>query len=295
MCAGIMSLYEYVIQPFAEYGFMSRALVACVALAVGGAPLGVFLVMRRMTLVGDAMSHAILPGASLAFLLFGVSLWPMTLGALAAGVLVAAAAGAAARFTHLKEDASFTGMYLLSLAAGIMIISLKGSAVDLMHILFGNVLAVDSQSLILVTGIATLSALTMAAVYRGLVLECFDPGYLRAIRARGEWMHQLFLLLLVLNLVAAFQALGTLMALGLIVLPAISSRFWMRGMDGAIIFSVCCAIFSAMSGLLLSYHYSLPSGPAIVMMAGGIYVVSVLFGLQGSIAARCLPHKHLAA
>src|SRR5215475_7077578 len=115
MQAGIMSLYDLAFAPFMDYGFMRRALVACVALAIGGAPLGVFLVLRRMALVGDAMSHAILPGVSLAFLCFGLSLWPMTLGGLLAGLLVALAAGAVTRFTPLKEDASFTGSYLLSL------------------------------------------------------------------------------------------------------------------------------------------------------------------------------------
>src|SRR3954468_19806874 len=108
-----MSLYEYAFQPFIDYAFMRRALVACVALAISGAPLGVFLVLRRMTLVGDAMSHAILPGVSIAFLFFGLSLWPMTLGGLIAGLLVAAAAGAVTQYTQLKEDASFTGAYLL--------------------------------------------------------------------------------------------------------------------------------------------------------------------------------------
>ena len=140
-----MSLYSYILDPFVSYGFMRRALTACTALSVGGAPLGVFLVLRRMALVGDAMSHAILPGASLAFLFFGLSLWPMTLGGLLAGLLVALAAGIVTRFTQLKEDASFTGAYLLSLALGVLVISIKGSTIDLMHVLFGNVLAVDNH------------------------------------------------------------------------------------------------------------------------------------------------------
>src|ERR1700722_3024575 len=117
----MMTLYEYALQPFIDYGFMRRALTACAAPAVGGAPLGVFLVLRRMALAGDAMSHAILPGVSLAFLVFGLSLWPMTIGGLLAGLLVALAAGAITRLTQLKEDASLTGTYMLSLAAGVLI------------------------------------------------------------------------------------------------------------------------------------------------------------------------------
>ena len=147
-----MTPIEFLYTPFADYGFMRRALVACAALSVGGAPLGVFLVLRRMTLAGDAMAHAILPGVSVAFLLFGLALLPMTIGGLIAGLVVALSAGAITRLTKLKEDASFTGAYLLSLAAGVLIISTTGSSIDLMHVLFGNILAVDNESLFVLAG-----------------------------------------------------------------------------------------------------------------------------------------------
>ena len=289
-----MIFYEYALQPFIDYGFMRRALAACFALAVGGAPLGVFLVLRRMTLVGDAMSHAILPGASIAFLIFGLSLWPMTIGGLAAGLLVASAAGAITHFTQLKEDASFTGTYILSLAIGVLIISLHGNTIDLMHVLFGNVLAVDKQSLLLVTAIASISTLALAAMYRSLVLECFDPDFLRSVQGKGRLIHQLFLVLVVLNLVAAFQALGTMMAMGVMVLPAISARFWSKNIDATIAASIVIAIFSAYAGLLLSYHYAFPSGPAIVLTSGVLYLASIFFGRHGSIATRLFSRTHYA-
>lgn len=289
-----MSFYAAILQPFIDYGFMRRALTACIALAIGGTPLGTFLILRRMTLVGDAMSHAILPGASIAFLLYGLVLWPMTLGGLIAGLLVALAAGAVTRLTPLKEDASFTGSYLLSLAVGVLIISMKGSTIDLMHVLFGNVLAVDNPSLLLVVGIASFSTLTLALIYRSLIVECFDPAFLRTVGGKGALMHHLFLALLVLNLVAAFQAMGTLMALGLIVLPAIAARFWTMQIDAAIACGMVLAVAAAIAGLLLSYHYSLPSGPAIVLAAGAIYIFSLLTGTHGSLTARFLKRKHYA-
>ena len=169
-------LYEVIIQPFADYGFMRRALAACITMAASSTPLGVFLVLRRMALIGDAASHAILPGAALAFLFFGVSLWPMTIGGLAAGLLMALVAGIVTRVTALKEDSSFTAAYITSLAIGVMIISVKGSTVDLLHVLFGNVLAVDDDSLVLVNSIAAFSLLTFAVIYRSLIMECFDPS-----------------------------------------------------------------------------------------------------------------------
>ena len=290
----IMTLYDIAFQPFMDYGFMRRALVACIALSVGGAPLGVFLVLRRMTLVGDAMSHAILPGVSIAFLAFGLSLEAMTIGGLIAGLFVALAAGAITRLTPLKEDASFTGAYIVSLAVGVLILSLHGNSIDLMHVLFGNVLAVDKSSLLLVTTIASISTFTLALLYRSLILECFDPGFMRSVRGGGAWAHHVFLMLLVLNLVSAFQTMGTMMSLGIIVLPAISARFWSKHIDGAIGLSIALACVSAYAGLLLSYHFNLPSGPAIVITGGALYVFSICFGRYGSLFTRLFPKKHYA-
>lgn len=288
-------IYETLAQPFMDYGFMRRALAACIALAISGAPLGVFLVLRRMALMGDAMSHAVLPGAAIAFMCFGLSILPMTIGGIIAGMIVALTAGALTRFTAIKEDASFTAMFTLSLAAGVMLITQHGTPIDLMHILFGNVLAVDKQTLLLITATSSLSTLTLAALYRSLVVECFDPGFLRSVKGKGALAHQLFLVLLVLNLVAAFQTIGTLMAMGVMVLPAIAARFWTRSIDYAIALSIVFAIIASYAGLLVSYHYALPSGPAIVLSSGALYIASIFFGTNGSLIARILPHKHFAS
>ncbi len=293
-----MLLYHFLIQPFADYAFMRRALVACIALALGGTPLGVFLVLRRMTLAGDAISHAILPGVSIAFLVAGASLWPMTVGGVAAGLLVALFAGAVSRATPLKEDASFMGAYLISLALGVLLISLRGGMVDLMHILFGNVLAVDNASLTLIASVASASLLLFMLVYRVLIVECFNPGFLRTVTRgggrSGVLAHQLFLVLMVLNLVCAFQALGTMMALGLMVLPAIATRFWTLDIDRMIPLGMALAAASGYAGLLVSYHANTPSGPAIVLTAGAVYLVSLVFGRHGSFAARLRHPKHFA-
>ncbi|MEJ2117977.1 MAG: metal ABC transporter permease [Alphaproteobacteria bacterium] len=288
----LATLTDYFVTPFSDYGFMRRALAACLAISASAAPLGLFLMMRRMTLMGDAMSHAILPGVSLAFVVAGVSLWHMTFGGLIAGLLIAMIAGAISRYTPLKEDASFTGIYIIALALGVMMITARGSAIDLMHMLFGNVLAVDAPSLFLITGVASISVMTLAVIYRGLVMECCDPVFLMSVKGRGGLYHQIFLMLVVLNLVAAFQVLGSLRALGLMILPAISARFWVERLDSMLCLSVVLAIVASCIGLLLSYHVNVPSGPSIVLVAGGVYVLSLMIGRQGSILARYFPRKH---
>jgi len=275
-------------QPFAEFGFMRRALVACLALGLGSAPVGTLLVLRRMSLVGDAMAHALLPGAAIGFAVAGFSLVAMGGGGFIAALLVALAAGWVTRVTAQREDASFAAFYLIALAAGVMIISTHGSPVDLMHVLFGSILAVDDASLLLVAGVTSLTLLALALMFRPLVLECVDPGFLQSVGGRGGWVHLLFLVLVVLNLVAGFQALGTLMAVGLMMLPAVAARFWVRELWRLAAVSAALALLSGYGGLLLSYHLNLPSGPAIVLLAGGFYLVSLLIGPQDSLLARQL-------
>ncbi len=275
-------MIDFFITPFTDYVFLRRALMACMALALGCGPVGVLLVLRRMSLMGDALAHAILPGAALGFLFGGLSLPAMGLGGFLVGFLVALLAGIISRFTILNEDASFAGFYLISLALGVLIVSTQGSQVDLMHILFGTILAVDKVSLLMVATITTASLFTLALIYRPLLIECFDPGYLRVIGGRGGLYHFLFLILVALNLVAAFQALGTLMALGMMMLPAVSARLWAHHVWSLFLLSSLFPVISGYFGLLLSYHLEWPSGPSIILIAGLIYGISLVFAPFGA-------------
>src|SRR5918997_1732826 len=230
--------------PFAEFEFMRRALVGVIAIALGGGPVGVFLMLRRMSLTGDAMAHAILPGAAVGYLLAG-----------------AVAAGLVSRFTALKEDASLAAFYLLSLALGVTIVSLKGSNVDLLHVLFGTVLALDDSTLLLLASISSLTVLALAVLYRPLVLECVDPTFLRSVSRAGTPTHLIFLGLVVLNLVGGFHALGTLLAVGLMMLPAAAARFWTSDLSLMLVAATGIGIASGVVGLLVSFHAELPAGP----------------------------------
>ncbi len=286
-------LYDLLLAPFVDFGFMRRALVASLALATGGSAIGVFLILRRMSLMGDALTHALLPGAALGFLIGGLSLPAMSLGGFLAGMATALASGVIARFSGMREDASFAAAYLTSLALGVLIVSLRGSPVDLMNILFGSILAVDSTALALVVATATATLVGMAAIYRPLVVECFNPGFLAAMGVRGSLYHYLFLALAVLNMVAGFQALGTLMALGLILLPAVAASFWAREVWSMTLVAAPMGLASALIGLLVSFHAGLPSGPVIVLCASLFFLGSLLFGSRASIRARLSHPVHL--
>ena len=290
----LTTLYDLVIGPFVEFAFMRRALVGAIALSLGAGPIGVFLMLRRMSLVGDAMAHAILPGAALGYLIAGLSLGFMTAGGLIAGFVVALLAGLVTRITVLKEDAALASFYLISLAGGVVLVSLRGSNVDLLHVLFGSVLALDDPTLLLLAATATISLGVLAVLYRPLVLECVDPLFLRTVSQSGSATHLGFLALVVLNLVAGFHALGTLLAVGLMMLPAFAARFWSTTLEGMIACATGIGIASSAIGIVASYYLSTPTGPTIILTAGLIYLISLLIGFKNGLILRLIPRKHFA-
>ncbi len=290
-----MTPYDLLIAPFADFAFMRRALVGVIAVALGAAPVGVFLMLRRMSLIGDAMAHAILPGAAIGFLLSGLSVFAMAGGGIVTGLIIAIGAGLIARSTELKEDASLAAFFLVSLALGVTIISVKGTNIDLLHFLFGSVLALDDPTLILIGAFATISLFVFALIYRPLVLECVDPGFLRSVSRAGGPAHVAFLSLVVLNLVGGFHALGTLLAVGIMILPAVIARFWVRDISAMILVSVASGAASGCVGLLISFHAGVPSGPAVILVAGALYCFSVVFGRVGGLAWQVFPGRHLEA
>ena len=288
-------MHDLLIAPFAEFGFLRRALVGCLALSVSAPVLGVFLVLRRMSLTADVLAHGALPGVALAFLLAGFSAPLLWFGGLVAGLLVAVGAGALSRATGGREDATLAALYLLALGAGVAIISVGGGGgADLSHILFGSVLGVDDPALLLMAGVATLTVIVLAFAWRPLVLECSDPSFAAASGARGGAWHMVFQALVVLNVLSAFQALGTLMAVGLMMLPAIAARHWARQVSGMAYAAVGIAAASSVAGLLLSYHADVPTGPAIVLTAGAAWAVSVLAGPVDGLLPRLVRRGHLA-
>nr|WP_298411011.1 metal ABC transporter permease [uncultured Halomonas sp.] len=282
----IDTLDALLLVPLTDYGFMRRALIAGLALSLAVPPLGVFLMLRGMSLMGDAMAHAILPGVALGFLLGGFSLPAMSLGGVLSGLIVAGLAGGVSQMTGHREDSAMASFYLISLAAGVLLVSLGGSSVDLTHVLFGSILAVDSSALLLIATVCSVTVLLLALMFRALVVECLDPLFLRGQGARSGLIHGLFLGLVVLNLTAGFQTLGTLMAVGLMMLPATAARFWSKRLEGLMGLAIVVAMLASTGGLLLSYHLGLPSGPCIILLAGIAYLFSALCGRHHSLLAR---------
>ncbi|WP_375707206.1 metal ABC transporter permease [Bartonella sp. AA1HLJMS] len=282
-------MYTFFLAPFVDFQFMQNALIGSIFLSISACPVGVFLMLRGMSLTGDAISHAILPGVAIAFLICGFSLISMTLGGIFAGLIVALATILISRNSFQKEDASMTVFYLIALAAGVIIISLKDSTIELLHLLFGSVLALDAQALWLIATIMLITLCSLCIFWRALVLESFDPLFFKSLSPLSKYIHISLLGLVVLNLVGGFQSLGTLLSVGIMMIPAITARFWFSRLVPICALSTLFGIISSVCGLLLSFHLSLPSGPAIIIAAGFIYLVSCLISPRGFIVTW-FPH-----
>ncbi|WP_159991595.1 metal ABC transporter permease [Pelistega ratti] len=279
-------LYELFIAPFTMFDFMARGLFGGIFLALSASSLGVFLVLRRMSLVADSMSHTILPGVALGFLVAGMSMGAMLLGGMITGILVALLAGFIARITSLKEESSFAAFYLISLGLGVILVSLRGTNMDLLHVLFGSVLTLDNESLLMIMVMSSLSIIVLTMIYRPLIIDCLDPAFLRAEGGGGSMTHVVFLLLLVVNLLAGFQVLGTLMVVGIMLLPAIAAKFLGKTLMTQIVLAVLIGILSVYFGLVFSFHISLPASACIILTAGVIYILALLFGRYGGLLHR---------
>lgn len=268
--------YALLIGPFETFGFMRTALVACLALALANGPMGILLLLRRMSLEGNVLAYAIMPGAALGFLYAGYSLVALTLGGLLTGALVAGSAGLIARLQPRRREASLAAFYLASLALGVMIVSARGSHADLMHVLFGTVLAVDFRGLVFIASVSSATLLIIAAIYRPLAVDSFDRSFLHAVGGNSWVFRGIFVFLLLLNLVASIQAFGTLLAIGPMLLPAAAAMCWTQKIWPMLLLNILIGLGADYIGLLLSYYANMPSGPSIVLSNGIIYGLSLV-------------------
>lgn len=283
-----------IIDAFAQYGFMRRSLIACLALSLSLTPLGIFMQLRKMSLVGDALSHAVLPGVAIGFMMSGMSLLSMSIGGVLVGSFVAIFSGWLSERAKLQEDATFAGLYLGSLALGVTLLSIHNTGIDLLHLLFGSILAIDKTSLLFIGAVCSFSLLVIAFGLRALVYESFDATFLTLTAKRTpNVIHALFMGLTVLNLVAGFQILGTLMTVGLMMLPAISARCWCNRLFSIWLLAMSIACISSLIGLTCSWYFALPAGPSIVLCAFCVFLFSVLFGHEKGVMSQHYRRYHI--
>ena len=282
-----MSLGEFFLEPFA-LPFMQRGLAAAVLVGLSGGALGSLLVLRRLSLMGDALSHSLLPGLAIAYLSFGRNITALLVGALLAGVLTAVGGAFLSRLTRLKEDAAFGAMFVIFFASGVALISRFPARLDLAHFLFGSILGVGPEELRFA---AFVSGVTLALLFwfrRPLALHAFDPSFHRATGGHGTIVHMGLLSLVVFNLISALQVMGIVLSLGLFILPAVSAYLWVERLPAMMLLSGALAALGAAVGLLLSYHVNIASGASIVLTLGLFFIFSATFSPRHGLLAPLL-------
>jgi zinc/manganese transport system permease protein len=275
-----------------SHRFMWRAALMCILLGVSSSLLGCVLMVRRLSLMGDALAHSLLPGVGIAWLIMGTSLTALLIGGLIAGLVTAIASGLISRMTRVKEDAAFAALFIALLGLGIALVSRVGTPLDLLHFLFGNILAVGSHDLYFAASVSSLTVFIFALFYRAILLECFDPAYHRATSSHSLLTHLGLLALVVLNLVAALHAMGTVLALGLFMLPAVTAYLWVQRWDQLLITAAGCAVVGSLIGLTISWYAGIASGPAIVLVLGAAFIISALISPRQGVIAHLLRPAH---
>lgn len=264
-----MNVVEWLVSPF-QYTFMRTAAVAGVLVGVTCALLGVYVVLRRMAFIGDALAHTVLPGLVIAYL----NRWNMTAGALLAGVATALGIGWLSRRREIREDTAigilFTGMFAL----GILLMSSVRSFRDFTHMLFGYIVGVTDAQLRLFALISLGISLTLALLHKELELTSFDPIHAEVIGLRADRLRYVLLVLMALAVVGAIQAVGVVLTSALLIVPAAAASLLTRRLPSMMALAAVIAVLSALAGLLLSYHLDVSSGAAIVLVCIAFFLLA---------------------
>jgi manganese/iron transport system permease protein len=265
-----MSLSALLLDPLA-HGFMQRGLTAALLVAMVSATLSCFLVLRGWSLMGDAVSHAVLPGIVVAHVLA----LPLTLGAFAAGLFTAWLTGRMAASSRIRPDAVMAILFSGMFALGLVLFLKVETDQHLTHILFGNMLGLEWPDVAEIALIALPTTLIVLAKRRDLLLAGFDPAHARAIGLSVSRLDSLLLILLALAIVAAMKAVGVLLVVAMLIAPGAIAVLLTRQFDRMLPIAVSAAMLSSLAGTLASFHADAATGPAIVVFQSGLVALAI--------------------
>ncbi|WP_202080396.1 metal ABC transporter permease [Caldalkalibacillus salinus] len=287
---GIVNVFENVYEQlylFADalvrYSWLQQALYASILVGIICGVVGCYIILRGMALMGDAISHAVLPGVAISYLL-GTGFF---IGAVVTGILTALGVGFVSRNTRVKEDSAIGIMFTAAFALGIVIINLMGSMeFDLYHILFGNVLGVSSVDLQFLFWIGVLVLVCVIVFYKSLLVSTFDPTMAKAVGIPTGWIHYLLMLLLSLVTVASLKAVGIILVVAMLITPAATAYLLTDRLSVMLWISSIVGVVSSVTGLVLSYILDVSSGASIVLVATFFFFLAMLFSPKQGILRR---------
>ncbi len=275
-------MIELLTEPL-QYAFVSRALIAAILVGTVCSVLGVYVVLRGMAFLGDALAHTILPGVVGAFLLD----LPLALGAIVVGILTALGIGFLTERGDLKEDTAigviFAGMFALGIA---MLSASNNYSVDLAHFLFGNLLGVSQSDLLVIAGLSLLVLLTIAIFYKEFLVISFDSVLAATLRLPARFLNYLLLVLIAVTIVTALQVVGIALMLAMFVTPAATASLLTKRLPSMMGLAALFGILSSIVGVYASYYLNVASGAAVVLVATGFFIIAFLFAPQRGLVFR---------
>lgn len=283
---------NWLLEPF-QFEFMQKALLGCVLIGLTNGYLSGFVVLRRHALLADGLSHSLLPGLAVGAILFGLNPLGLFLGALVAALFVVIGGKMISHSSRLKDDTAIGALYIAAFALGIILLKYSAVRVDLGHFLFGNVLGLSNMDLWLTYGISAVIVLTLVGFQRQLLLSIFDAAVARSMGVRVAWLDYLLIALMVMAMISSLQAVGVVLSIGLLILPAATLYLLSDSYVTMLWGGATLGVGGSVLGLLISYWANLPSGPAIVMVLAACFLLAYLFGPKYGILRKWFKSGHL--
>ncbi|MDY6051033.1 MAG: metal ABC transporter permease [Rothia sp. (in: high G+C Gram-positive bacteria)] len=283
-------MHEFFIEPL-TYGFIHRGLIVTVIAALVCALLSCWLILMGWALMGDAISHAVLPGVVLAYI-FGV---PFSLGAIIVALIAVGLIGAVGRRGRIREDAAIGIVFTVMFALGLVLISITPSQTDLHSILFGNVLGVSWSDVAQIAGLAFIVITVLMVKRRDLVLYAFDPSYTHAIGLNPRLLSGLLLVALAMTSVLALQIVGVVLVVALLVIPGSTARLLTDRFTPMLVISSLVSVVGAVTGFYLSYAFDVSAGGSVVLVLGFFFSVAYLFAPGHGVLAQLRARRAVAA
>ncbi len=279
----------FFIQSLGKYQYLQNAMVAAVLVGIICGSIGCFIILRGMALMGDAISHAVLPGVVIAYML-GFSFF---IGAVITGVLTALSIGYVSQNSKIKDDSAIGIMFTAAFALGIVLITMRrGTGVDLWHILFGNVLAVSKSDMIMTAVIGVIVIAAIVLFYKQLLISTFDPVMAQAIGLPTKLIHYALMLMLSLVTVASLKTVGIVLVVAMLITPGATAYLLTERLHVMIMLSMVIGVFSSVAGVYFSFVYDVATGASIVLVASTLFLLSFLFSPKQGIIGRKLAARN---
>lgn len=288
------TLFNIFIEPL-QYEFMQRAIIESVLIGITCGLVGAFIMLRRMSLIGDALAHAVLPGVIIGFMIAGKGQAAMFIGAVSAGIITSLMIGFVNRNSRIKEDTSIGVMFTGAFAVGILLVSqLKNVHIDLTSYLFGDILGVSYDDLILSGIITFVVMLSIILFYKQLLVTSFDPTMAAVMGISTALIHYFLMSLLSMTIVASLQSVGLILVVAMLITPAATAYLLTDRLPKMLMLSVFFAVFTALVGLLGSYHFNFASGASMVVFATLVFLITLVISPSHGVLIKYIRRKKVA-